>query len=198
LGGALAVISYYLWPIWQKRSLPRRIGILLEKSISYFQTVAAAYQGQAQSAKSLDLSRRQAELASDNALATVQRMRQEPKRFQGNVVGTTELILNGVSFINGVTTLRQHLQQFQPSQTLPGLDEFIEQVTKTFENLQQIQQTGINSLSMPNFNQSLHRLTDYLETIPEAETEEIRSLTFIIAELHQLTEKLKGMFAAIP
>lgn len=198
LGGALVVISYYLWPIWQKRSLPRRIGILLEKSISYFQTVAAAYQGQAQSAKILDLSRRQAELASDNALATVQRMRQEPKRFQGNVVGTTELILNGVSFINGVTTLRQHLQQFQPSQTLPGLDEFIEQVTKTFENLQQIQQTGINSLSMPNFTQSLHRLTDYLETIPEAQTEEIISLTFILAELHQLTDKLKGMFAAIP
>jgi hypothetical protein len=51
--------------------------------------------------------------------------------------------------------------------------------------------------TVPHTTAHRYRLTDYLETIPEAQTEEVRSLSFIIAELHQLTEKLKGMFAAI-
>ncbi|WP_049802738.1 hypothetical protein [Gloeothece verrucosa] len=135
-GGILAVISYYLWPLWQRRYLPQQLVIVLQTSLSYFQTVGAAYQGQAQNPKTLDIIRRQAELAGSSALITATHISQEPKQFQNNVEAMMTLIINVNSFVNGITTLRQHYKQFQPSGTLPGLDLFIQQVTDTLKNLQ--------------------------------------------------------------
>ncbi len=197
VGGVVAIISYYLWPIWQRRSLPRQLTILLQSSLIYFQTVGAAYQGQEQSTKTLDLSRRKAELANANAFAAAERMSKEPKRVQADVGETMELIINVSSFINGVTSLGQRLNEFRPSKPISGLDQFIKQVSDTLQNLIEIQQTGAHLLPLPDFTQSLDLTADYLKTLQESQSKELQAVTFIIAELNHLADKVKGMYRAI-
>jgi|GEM_PF-4055777 len=198
VGGVVAVISYYLWPIWQRRSLPRELTTLLQASLTYFQTVRAAYQGKEQNAKTLDLIRRKAELANANALAAAERMSKEPKRVQADVGATMELIINVSSFINGVTSLRQNLNQFRPSEPISGLDQFLQEVTDTLQNFVEIQQTGAHPLPLPDFTQSLDLVAaDYLKTLQESQSKELQGVTFIVAELNHLANKVKGMYRAI-
>ncbi len=197
VGGTIAIVGYYLWPIWQRRSLPRQLSILLQASSNYFQAVGAAYQGQDQSAKTLDLLCSKAELANANALAAAERMSKEPKRFQADVGTTMELIINVSSFINGVTSLRGNLNQFQLSKPLSGIDQFIQQVTETLENLVEIEQKGSHLLPLPDFTESLDLVADCLKHLQEQQSKELHTVTFIVAELNHLAKKAKGMHRAM-
>ncbi|MGA9378371.1 MAG: hypothetical protein WBV73_06335 [Phormidium sp.] len=113
----MVVISYYIWPIWERRYLPKRMGILLQGSLTYFQAIASTYQGEEQSLKTRNILRHEAELASANAMAATQRMSQEPKRFQGDLQGSIELLINANSFISTITSLSHHLSNFRSKST---------------------------------------------------------------------------------
>lgn len=194
LGGILVAISYYIWPIWQRRYLPKRMGMLLEASLTYFQAIAGAYQGQEQSWKTRNILRHEAELASANAMAATQRMSQEPQRFQGDLAGMIELLINANSLISTVTSLSHHLQRFQLASSLPGFDRFKQQITDTLQNLQDFYYQGTTLSPLPNFNQNLDVAEDYLETLPKSEVQE---LTFIVTQLNRLADEVVGMYRAI-
>jgi uncharacterized membrane protein YccC len=197
LGGILVVVSYYIWPIWERHYLPKRMAMLLQASLTYFQAIASAYQGKEQSLKSRNVMRHKAELASANAMAATERMSQEPKRFQGDLQGSIELLVNTNSFISTVTSLSYHLQRFQLTKSFPGLNQFVQQVTETLQNLEQFYRSETALSPLPNFERSLDLAEDYLETLKNSDSQDVQNLNFVVAQLNRLADEVKGMYRAI-
>ncbi|MFB2836120.1 FUSC family protein [Floridanema evergladense] len=197
VGGILVVISYYIWPIWQRRYLPKRMAMLLQASLTYFQAIASAYQGKEQSLKTRNVMRHKAELASANAMAATERMSQEPKRFQGDLEGSIALLINVNSLISTVTSLSYHLYRFQPTNSFPGFDRFVQQVTDTLQNLTHFYQMGTALAPLPDFNQSLDLAEDYVESLQNSDSQKVQDLTFVVAQLNRLADEVKGMYQAL-
>jgi uncharacterized membrane protein YccC len=79
VGGALALIAYWIWPTWERKGIPERIAQALDGYREYFQELLKAYRGMPPgTAADLDRMRSKARLGRSNLEAAIDRLAAEP------------------------------------------------------------------------------------------------------------------------
>jgi uncharacterized membrane protein YccC len=79
LGGAMALLAYWLWPTWERSHVPEELAQMLDAYRAYFRTIREGYiQHAADFEAALDRTRIAARLARSNLEASLDRLSAEP------------------------------------------------------------------------------------------------------------------------
>ena len=86
LGGAIALVAYWVWPTWERTQAPEAMAAMLDAYRDYFRVVRQAYeQPEAKLDHDLDRTRLAGRRARSNLEASVDRMSVEPRAAEERV-----------------------------------------------------------------------------------------------------------------
>jgi uncharacterized membrane protein YccC len=77
-GGALALLGYWIWPTWERATIPERVAQLLDGYRKYFCALFGPRSSEASAAQEIDRVRLHARLARSNLEAAMDRLAAEP------------------------------------------------------------------------------------------------------------------------
>jgi uncharacterized membrane protein YccC len=134
-GGGLALLAaFLLWPKWEREQLPRLIATTLRANRKYIEKVASYFvRGESFTGDAVR-TKREAERANSQALASLQRLLSEPSWRQNNFVQAAALTTSNRRLTRTVTTLGQHLNK-RERVTQPGFGKVIAAIGESMESL---------------------------------------------------------------
>lgn len=134
VGAALAfTANYFLWPSWEFLS----IKVYIEKSIdankNYLNEILLFYNKKGETTTSYKLSRRQAFIEIGNLMTSFQRMSQEPKSKQKNILKVYKLVELNHTLLSSAASLGTYVQTHQTSKASDVFNIVITSVIKNLE-----------------------------------------------------------------
>jgi uncharacterized membrane protein YccC len=123
VAGAVALAATLLWPVWERRLLPSRLGDLLAASRAYLHAVMDP----ATDAAALQRARSASRLARSNARASVDRARAEPVAGRAQVELGEAVLVHTHRFAHAMFTLDAVRSSLHPAGALPELDALMTQ-----------------------------------------------------------------------
>lgn len=153
LGGAMLALAaaYWLWPSWEYRRLPDLIADAVAANRRYFTAIAEAAERGTEPGWPLAGIRAQAELATTNMRASLDRMLTEPKRFHTQVSRAIPLITHIERLTRHVSRLSIYLHN-TPGTRIP-FGDLAPVVTRKLEHLSEAIRNGTS----PGDNDDLER-----------------------------------------
>jgi uncharacterized membrane protein YccC len=116
VGGLLAMITYALWPTWEKTQVGPAIADMLDAYRDYFGAVVAAL-AQRGDAKAIDRVRTRARRARSNAEASVDRLGGEPGVAAATIHDLQTIMVSSHSFVHAVMALESAVYR---TETVPA------------------------------------------------------------------------------
>ncbi len=107
IGGSLALITYALWPTWEKTQTSAALAGMLDAYREYFDAVTAAFSGTPLEA--IDRVRVRGRLARSNAVASVDRMSGEPGVTPQQVATLNAMLVHSHSFVHAAMAMEARL-----------------------------------------------------------------------------------------
>jgi uncharacterized membrane protein YccC len=134
-GGILALLAaFLLWPKWEQQQFPRIIATALRANRKYMETVAAHFiRGESFTGDAVR-TKREAERANSQAVASLQRLLSEPSWRQNNFEQAAALTTYNQRLTRTVTVLGQHLDK-RERVTQPGFAMVVAEIGETIESL---------------------------------------------------------------
>ncbi len=115
VGGALALLVYWLWPTWERTQVSDAVARMLAAYREYFRAVKESYIHHHQSlAGELERTRINARLARSNLEASVDRLYAEPGTSLASVDLLTALLASSHRFVHAVMSLEAGLTRSRP------------------------------------------------------------------------------------
>jgi uncharacterized membrane protein YccC len=118
LGSALALIAYIVWPTWEHRRIRPALAAMVDAYRKYFLAVL----GDAPRVRAEI--RRAARSARTNAQASLDRLRNEPRRDRRDVAAAEGVFANANRFIRAAMALEATRQHAGPNPRLPAITAF--------------------------------------------------------------------------
>jgi uncharacterized membrane protein YccC len=134
-GGALAILAaFLLWPRWEREQVPRIIATTLRANRKYMETVAAYFvRGESFTGDAVR-TKREAERANSQAVASLQRLLSEPSWRKNNLEQAAALTTSNQRLTRTVTVLGQQLNKRQRV-TQPGFAGVVAGIGESMETL---------------------------------------------------------------
>ncbi len=107
IGGALALLTYALWPTWERTQTSAALASMLAAYREYFHAVVRAYQGDPISA--IEKVRVKGRRARSNAAASVDRMSGEPGVTSRQVATLSAILVHSHSFVHAAMAMESRL-----------------------------------------------------------------------------------------
>jgi uncharacterized membrane protein YccC len=136
VGGAIALLTYALWPTWERNLMPERLADLFDAYRAYFEAVRDAYVAPDPDAQlRLDRARLAARLARSNAEASLARLLSEPGVSEERVTAMRQLLANSHRFVLAVMSLEAGLTRSAPAPVRESFRTFAGGVATTLQLL---------------------------------------------------------------
>ncbi len=136
VGGALALVAYWLWPTWEHPRVALVLANLLESYRNYFRAVVNARTGKTGKADAdLDATRSSARIARANAEAFIGRISSEPVISTARADLAHAILVSSHSFVRAAMALESDLYQKHPEPAGPATQDFAHKVEQTLDAL---------------------------------------------------------------
>ncbi len=122
IGGALALLTYAVWPSWEKTQTRSALADMLDSYCAYFRAVIAAYRGGP--AAAIDSIRVRARRARSNAVASAERMSGEPGVTSTQVRAINAILVHSHSFVYAAMAMESHLHRRQRDPAPEWIENF--------------------------------------------------------------------------
>jgi uncharacterized membrane protein YccC len=144
LGGALALLAYWIWPTWESTQIGNVLGDLLESYRGYFGQVMEAQHDGAARAK-LDRIRNAGRLARSNAEASVSRFMAEPRASGDQRTLLNEILVSSHAFARAAMAIESDAGETSAEGDKKALGEFTAGVERTLELMAAAFRNGVAS-----------------------------------------------------
>jgi uncharacterized membrane protein YccC len=138
-GGAIALLTYWVWPTWEDTGLDDRFASMLVAYRGYFVSLANAYgrhqHGTDQARSEIDRQRLAARLARTNLEASVLRHSAEPRASKGRLRAITAMMASSHRLVHAVMSLETGLERTVDVKARPAFASFVAEVTQTLTHL---------------------------------------------------------------
>jgi uncharacterized membrane protein YccC len=135
VGGALALIAYWIWPTWERTQVGTVLAEMLEAYRDYFRAVVEALYGRAVPAAELDRLRDNGRRARSNAEASVDRVAAEPGVTADQTGLLTAILASSHGFAHAAMAMESAPDQTASAPPRPAVLEFVRQVDLTLAAL---------------------------------------------------------------
>ncbi len=136
IGGILALVTYVAWPTWERTQVPQILADLLDAYRRYLLAVIDGYlQTGGFDPGQLDTVRSAARLARASAVASVERLRGEPLRYQREAGYAMDLLSCSHQFAHSAMVLEAGLYCKQITPVSPALRTFAHHVDVSLQGL---------------------------------------------------------------
>jgi uncharacterized membrane protein YccC len=163
LGSVLALIAYALWPTWEGRRIANAMATLIDAYRDHVRAVlgrdfAALYE-----------TRSAARAARTNALASLERLRAEPKRgpAKAQLAWAESFLANAHRLIRATLSLEALLRDETGLPRMPELDAFAEQADRALGRIVDALRED-RPLTLPSLRPSERQLSDALARLTDA------------------------------
>ena len=134
-GGAIALLTYALWPTWERNLMPERLADLFDAYRAYFEAVCEAYVAPSPDAQPrLDRVRLAARLVRTNTEASLARLLSEPGS-EERATALRKLLVNSHRFVLAVMSLEAGLTRSAPAPVRDSFRTFARGVATTLQQL---------------------------------------------------------------
>lgn len=168
LGSVLALIAYALWPTWEGRRIANAMATLID---AYRDHVRAVLGRDAVTGNFAALyeTRSAARTARTNALASLERLRAEPKRgpAKAQLAWTESFLANAHRLIRATLSLEALLRDETGLPRMPELDAFAEQADRALGRIADALREN-RPLTLPSLRPSERQLSDALARLTDA------------------------------
>lgn len=159
IGGVLALLIYVLWPTWERSQIPGFLADRFEAIRHYFVAVMQYYaQSDRYDDSALQKLRLESRLARSNAVASVQRIQQEPELQQAHIELAQGLLNAADSIVGSVITLEAYLLDNPSHHALPVVTDFSHQVDEALRILATSIREGQPPKTLPDVQDTLRAL----------------------------------------
>jgi uncharacterized membrane protein YccC len=140
LGGALALLAYWLWPTWERTQVAEIFARMLDAYEKHFKLIAQAFAGESpELAAALDRSRPAARLARTNLEASVDRLVAEPATTPFERDRWQAMLASSYIFAHSVIMLHASLladpEALRPLGENPAFQDFARKISLSLEAL---------------------------------------------------------------
>jgi len=194
VGGAIALLAYWLWPTWERTQVGELIAEMLDAYRNAFHGIRLSYENPKGSfEKQRDRARMPARLARSNLLASVERLTWEPGTSPETLSTLSGILASSHRLIHAIMALEAGLYTSSPVPARPGFRPFANDVELTLYYLASaLRGSPILRNTLPDLREDHHALLEsgdgHVERYALVNTETDRitnSLNTLSAELLQ-------------
>ena len=196
IGGALALLTYLLWPTWEHSQVPEHIAKRLDTLREYFDAVMQAYANpDTYNEATLHERHLETRLARSNAEGSVQRAAQEPRR--SNLAIYQGLLDAANAIARDVFMLEAYLIDNPSRHTLPEVTDFASKVDEALNILANAIRTEQPVTEFPDLLQALHEL-QAAKREKHAQAGTRADLRFVIAKAKEIVQNIQAIQQLLP
>jgi uncharacterized membrane protein YccC len=165
VGGALALLAYWLWPTWERTRVSERIAELLDAYRSYTHALSRWNPIDKSWLQELEHARRGARSARANLEASVDRLSSEPRTTREQIARLSAVLASSHRFIHALMALDAIFSHQPALASSPPLKNFLSKVEKTLALLAStLRGVRVPAKDLPNLREE-HRLMVQSRTI---------------------------------
>lgn len=158
LGGALALLAYWLWPTWERARVSERIAEMLDAYRNYTHALARWNPADKSWMQGLERVRRGARTARTNLEASIDRLGSEPGTTREQIARLSAVLASSHRFIHALMALDAVFLQQPALASSPPLTNFLSKVETTLALLAStLRGTRAPARDFPNLREE-HRL----------------------------------------
>lgn len=161
-GGAIALLTYWLWPTWERTHISETMSRLLESYRDYFNAVTDAnFHPQTADLARLDRTRLQSRRARSNLEASIDRLLAEPGTAGRHVTILNAILANSHRFAHATMALDAYRSRISATPGRPTFLVFAADVEKALTFLAaRLRGTHIPSSDWPDLREDCNRLME--------------------------------------
>lgn len=131
VGGALALLAYWLWPTWERTRVSERIAQMLDAYRDYTHALAQWNAADKSWTQELERARRSARTARANVEASMDRLASEPGTTRERLARLSAVLASSHRFIHAIMALDAIFSQQSALASSPPLQNFLSKVETT-------------------------------------------------------------------
>jgi len=131
VGGALALLAYWLWPTWERTRVSERIAEILDGYRNYTHALSRWNSADKSWTQALERARRGARSARANLEASIDRLGSEPGTTREQIARLNAVLASSHRFIHALMALDAIFSQQPALASSPPLKNFMSKVEKT-------------------------------------------------------------------
>ncbi|MGI8989653.1 MAG: FUSC family protein [Bryobacteraceae bacterium] len=132
VGGALALLAYWLWPTWERTHIQETLALLLDAYRDYFRAVCQGYLDPAGSfEKERNRTRQAGRLARSNLEAAVDRLAAEPGASAAALEELSSMLASSHRVVHSFMALEAGLSNREPVPARGAFRQFVNDVERT-------------------------------------------------------------------
>jgi len=136
VGGAIALLAYWLWPTWERTQIPEALAQMLDAYRGYFRAIREGYvKPDVPSAYELDRTRLACRLARSNIEASIDRLSAEPGTSAGQLSRLSGILASSHRLVHALMALEADLVSSHPVPARAGFTPFANDVEVTLFSL---------------------------------------------------------------
>jgi uncharacterized membrane protein YccC len=158
VGGALALLAYWLWPTWERTRVSERIAEILDAYRDYTHALSRWNSPDKSWTQALERARRGARSARANLEASIDRLGSEPGTTREQIARLSAVLASSHRFIHALMALDAIFSQQPALASSPPLKNFMSKVEKTLALLAStLRGVRVPAKDFPNLREE-HRL----------------------------------------
>ena len=158
VGGALALLAYWLWPTWERTRVSERIAEILDAYRNYAHALSRWNPADKSWMQELERARRAARSARTNLEASIDRLSSEPGTTGEQLARLSAVLASSHRFIHALMALDAIFSHKPALSSSPPLKDFISKLEKTLTLLAStLRGARVPSKDFPNLREE-HRL----------------------------------------
>jgi len=198
LGGALALLAYWLWPTWERTQVGEIFARMLDAYAKHFELLTRAFSGETSDlTEAMERTRSASRLSRTNLEASVDRLAAEPATTRAERDRWQAILASSHIFANSMIML--HAQQLaQPDSLRPlgknqAFQDFVEAVQVTLRNLAAASgATNTARLTFPDLRAAHYQLVHSGEPVAGLHTLISVETDKMVNSLNTLREQVLG------
>lgn len=172
IGGALALLAYWLWPTWERTRVAEAIAQMLDAYRDYFHIVAQGYlKPDGEFLHELDRTRQAGRLARSNLLASIDRLSAEPNGSEQILSSLTAMLASSHRLAHAFMALEAGLSISLPAPPREAFRFFADHVERTLYFLAAaLRGFRLRSSDLPDLREDHHSLIQSGDSLTERYT----------------------------
>ena len=174
LGGAIALLAYWLWPTWERTQISETLSQMLDAYRLYFRSIRVSYEAQNQveprtpEADELDRARMKARLARSNLEASIDRLSAEPGAASARVSLLGAVLASSHRLVHAIMALEAGLSSSRPVPARAAFRSFANDVELTLYYLASaLRGSPIERNALPDLREDHHALVHSGDSLTE-------------------------------
>ena len=192
VGGAIALLAYWLWPTWERTQVGESIAKMLDAYRNSFHAIRLSYEYPKESfERQRDRARMPARLARSNVLASVDRLTAEPGTSPETVSALSEILATSHRLIHAIMALEAGLYTSSPAPARAAFQPFANDVELTLYYLASaLRGSPVLRDSLPDLREAHHALI-------QSGDGHVERYALVNTETDRITNSLNTLSAAL-